>query len=112
MQVIGRRVKVLWMDDCLSDRPVVQHNCVTWLSQGGCDPHTVHFCRVDGLRARCTHLDAHLAVEYPGACSLLKKAHIGVPGGIAWGAHVVPLVAVTEHVGLKWGGTSVRLKGV
>ena len=88
------------MDDCLSDRPVIQHNCVASLSQGGCDPHPIHFCPVYGLRAQRTRLDAHLAIDYPSACSLLKEAAIGVPGGITWGARLVPLVAVTERVGL------------
>ena len=30
MQVIVRRLEVRWMDDCLSNCPVIQHNCVTW----------------------------------------------------------------------------------
>ena len=112
MQVIVRRLKVRWMDDCLSDRPVIRHNCVAWLSQGGCDPHPIHFCPVYGLWARRARLDAHLAVDYPGACSLVREVAIGVPGGITWEARPVPLVAVTERVGLEWGGTCLRLKGV
>ena len=105
MQVVVTRLKVRWMDDRLSDRPVILHHCVTWLSQGGCNPLPVHFCPVYGLWARRTHLDSHLAVDYPGACSFVKEAAIGVPGGITWGARLMPLVAITEGVGLKWGGT-------
>ena len=49
MQVIVRRLKVRWMDDCLSDRPVIKHHCVAWLNQSGCDPHPIQFCPEYGL---------------------------------------------------------------